>query len=147
MAPQFSDSIIAALVWIHRSVSSKRRVFRVISVSRWKTGIGFLVVFLPETPKSAPLVGLAIRPDQQGKGVGAMAMKEAVGLLKNMGFEAVRLSVRADNLRARKLYELLGFITVSRETKSYFRGLSRSVTMELGLENQKENGFSRPEAS
>lgn len=132
IAPQFSTSIFSALAWIHRSVSSKRRVFRVISVSRWKTGIGFLVLFLPENPYDAPLVGLAIRPNHQG-GAGAIAMIEAIRLAKNMGFEAIRLSVRVDNLRARNLHESLGFRPVSRETRTYFQGSVPTETMELSL--------------
>ena len=135
MAPQVSTSVIAALAWIYRSIASRRRVFRVISVSRWRPGIGFLVVFLPETSDNPPLIGLAIRADQQGKGVGAMAMNEAIQLSKNMGFETVRLSVRLDNPRARKLYESLGFTTVSRGAQTYFQGTCLSETMELNLGN------------
>ena len=64
-----------------------------------------------------------------------MAMNEAIQLSKNMGFETVRLSVRLDNPRARKLYESLGFTTVSRGAQTYFQGTCLSETMELNLGN------------
>lgn len=93
------------------------------------------MIFSPETPGHPPMVGIAITPDQQGKGFGAIAMVEAIQLLRNMGFSRIRLSVRLDNPRAKNLYESLGFTTVSRGTHTNFQGTYLSETMELHLEN------------
>ena len=133
MAPSFSTSVISALSWIYRSVNSKNRVFRVISVSRWRPAIGFLVVALPETSDQLPRVGIAIKPNQQGKGVGASALMEAIHLTKSMGFSKLTLFVRRDNPRARRLYKSLGFIPLSTEETLCFQGVVPSEKMEREL--------------
>jgi len=53
--------------------------------------------------------GLAVRPETRGKGIGA-ALLEALCLeAEARGHRAVRLDVVEENLRARALYERLGF--------------------------------------
>lgn len=135
MAPVFSNSVFSALKWIYRSVRSKNRWFRIIRARYWRPGIGFLVVFFPTKPGLKPLIGIALKPDHQGKGVGASAMIEAIKFLGEMGFKAVRLSVRLDNLRARRLYKSLGFIAVLRKSQPYFEGTCFAEVMELNLKN------------
>ncbi len=91
------------------------------------------MVFLPETPDQLPQVGIAIKPNQQGKGVGAGAIIEAIRLTKSMGFSKLTLFVRRDNPRARKSYKSLGFVPLSSEETLCFEGVVPSEKMEREL--------------
>jgi RimJ/RimL family protein N-acetyltransferase len=52
---------------------------------------------------------LALKPKYQGKGLGLKCMQELIHDLKREGFKRIELIVEADNPRAIKFYERLGF--------------------------------------
>jgi putative acetyltransferase len=55
-------------------------------------------------------IGMAVRDDWQGKGVGAALMKAALDLADNwLGLRRIELHVHADNERAIALYRKFGF--------------------------------------
>ncbi len=51
---------------------------------------------------------LAIRPEAQGKGLGRKVMEEIIGLLRQMGCDALRCDTFCDNHKALALYRSLG---------------------------------------
>jgi RimJ/RimL family protein N-acetyltransferase len=53
-------------------------------------------------------LGLLVGPDHRGKGVGSKLIVDAIARSRGT-FEVIVLTVRADNLPARKLYERVGF--------------------------------------
>ena len=80
--------------------------------------------------------GICVARDQRGRGVGtalvAALMAEAVA----RGYPAIRLEVIDTNIRARALYERLGFSAWRSETLGPLRhvfGFSRAVTMVRSL--------------
>lgn len=56
-----------------------------------------------------PSLGIAVNPAQQGQGIGKALMAHLHEVAKARGATSVRLKVYADNLKAIKLYELLGY--------------------------------------
>ena len=52
---------------------------------------------------------LAVRPDTQGRGVGAMLLEDAVAFLESGGADRVTLCTQAGNVRSRRLYGNAGF--------------------------------------
>ncbi|HEY3318019.1 MAG TPA: GNAT family N-acetyltransferase [Coriobacteriia bacterium] len=52
---------------------------------------------------------LAVRPDLQGRGIGAVLLEDAVAFLERDRAERVTLCTQAENLRSRKLYTGAGF--------------------------------------
>lgn len=54
-------------------------------------------------------LGISIRKDYWGKGVGTKLMEKLIAFAKNGGFEILSLDVRSDNDRAIRLYEKFGF--------------------------------------
>lgn len=54
-------------------------------------------------------LGLVIRKDYWGQGIGRRLMAQLIAWTRQQGFEQLELEVIADNLRAKGLYERLGF--------------------------------------
>lgn len=52
---------------------------------------------------------LAVVPDLQGKGIGAVLLEDAVAYLERSGAERVTLCTQAENARSRRLYAHAGF--------------------------------------
>jgi RimJ/RimL family protein N-acetyltransferase len=55
-------------------------------------------------------LGIGVIPEYRGCGIGARLMDRTLTQAFATGFVRVELSVRADNLRAQRLYEKLGFV-------------------------------------
>lgn len=52
---------------------------------------------------------LAVRPDLQGHGIGAILLEDAVAFLEREGVRQVTLCTQAENARSRRLYRNAGF--------------------------------------
>lgn len=84
------------------------------------------------------IIGLGLMPEYRGRGIGAALMTAALERAWAKGFTRIELTVRADNLRAKRLYERLGFTVegLHRRTfrvngeyfDSFFMGLLRHET-------------------
>lgn len=72
-------------------------------------------------------VGLFVSPDMQGHGIGRSLMNEWIRMAP--GGAVLRLSVLEKNLRARGLYEHLGFVESGIADKRYFG--EKLIVMEL----------------
>jgi ribosomal protein S18 acetylase RimI-like enzyme len=57
----------------------------------------------------SPSLGVAVRTDAQGRGLGRLMMVRLHDLARARGSDEVRLRVHPDNRRARRLYESLGY--------------------------------------
>jgi RimJ/RimL family protein N-acetyltransferase len=55
-------------------------------------------------------LGMGVVPDYRGRGIGARLIDQALSRAFATGFIRVELSVRADNQRALRLYEKVGFV-------------------------------------
>ncbi len=55
-------------------------------------------------------VGLAVRKEFQGYGLGTILMEKAIKFAKDVGYEYMELGVLSDNTPARSLYKKMGFI-------------------------------------
>jgi L-phenylalanine/L-methionine N-acetyltransferase len=75
--------------------------------------IGDLVLWThPDSPRRRHVgeIGMAVRDDWQGKGVGAALMEAALDLTDNwLNLERIELNVYTDNAAGRALYEKFGF--------------------------------------
>ncbi|PZQ70540.1 MAG: GNAT family N-acetyltransferase, partial [Variovorax paradoxus] len=54
-------------------------------------------------------VGMGLRPEARGQGLGRALLQAALARAWDCGFTRIELTVREDNHRARALYESLGF--------------------------------------
>ena len=66
-------------------------------------------LFIWDTDTCVPWLGIAVRDDFQGQGVGSFMLRSLFKLLKTEGFGGLLLRTAAANLPARKLYEKHGF--------------------------------------
>ncbi|NLJ85044.1 MAG: GNAT family N-acetyltransferase [Firmicutes bacterium] len=67
---------------------------------------------------TAQILSIAVHPSYRGQGIGHALLHKALGYLATTSAAFVKLEVRPDNLPARRLYEDLGFIAVSRTCDS-----------------------------
>lgn len=67
--------------------------------------------------------GLAVRPEARGKGIGSTLLEALCLEAEARGHDAVRLDVVEENLRARALYERLGFCVRARRGSRLTRWL------------------------
>ncbi|MBM3116140.1 GNAT family N-acetyltransferase [Jeongeupia naejangsanensis] len=76
------------------------------------TVIGWCDVFpLPgEMRAHCGVLGIGVAKAFRGKGVGRTLIEAAIEKARNRGITRIELTVRADNLTARNLYEKLGFL-------------------------------------
>ncbi|WP_246831245.1 GNAT family N-acetyltransferase [Pseudotabrizicola formosa] len=80
--------------------------------------------------------GLCVAPDQRGRGVGTVLVAALIAEAVRRGYPAIRLEVIDTNIRARALYERLGFAAFRSETLGPLRhvfGFSRAVSMVRSL--------------
>lgn len=56
------------------------------------------------------VLGMGLRPDWRGRGLGAELMAAALEASRRCGLERVELAVFADNERAQRLYAKMGFV-------------------------------------
>lgn len=87
-------------------------------------------------PRELVMDGIAVRSDFRGQGIGSRLLDQIILYAVKNGFETVRLDVIDSNPRAKKLYELKGFIAVSTDNFPYLKwliGFSGSTTMLLKI--------------
>ncbi len=78
------------------------------------------------------VLGILVRRDQRGKGVGTALLSHALAAARGR-FEIVRLSVFAINSRAKQLYERFGFQTVGHLPRAVRRGSQYFDEVEMAL--------------
>ncbi|MCH2226136.1 MAG: GNAT family N-acetyltransferase [Candidatus Caenarcaniphilales bacterium] len=88
---------------------------------------GFITVIANKgrSAHTAMIATYGIRKDFQGKGLGKKFLKKLIDDLKHEGFLRIQLTVEADNDRAIKLYQSLGF-EVEGRMKNWFKRASEN---------------------
>jgi ribosomal protein S18 acetylase RimI-like enzyme len=96
---------------IQQALDASPQSLLLISVDERGVVVGFATA-APRAPgdeTTAELRYLAVRPDAWGRGAGTSLLVAAAALLREAGFVRAVLDVYADNLRAVRLYEKLGW--------------------------------------
>ncbi|MEW2355165.1 ribosomal protein S18-alanine N-acetyltransferase [Spirillospora sp. NPDC029432] len=86
---------------------------------------------------------IGVLPGRQGSGIGAALLTELLDEAARRGSEAVFLEVRADNDRARLLYERFGFQRVGLRKRYYQPSGVDAIVMRRVLATARPIGFSR----
>ena len=93
-------------------------------------GLEGFVELKPKAP-GAVEIGLGLRPDLTGRGLGAAFTAAAIQLAHDRGAERVTLAVAAFNLRAITVYERAGFVETGRHMRHIFGTDWEFIDMEL----------------
>ena len=80
---------------------------------------GFCIVSL--NVYECHLLNLCVAPREQGRGIGTLLLRHALGIVSQGEPERMILEVRASNTRAARLYHDLGFRRIGLR-KGYYRG-------------------------
>ncbi len=91
-------------------------------------------VYLDRKDAGAVEIGLGLRPDLTGHGLGAAFTAAAIELARGRGADRITLAVAAFNLRATRVYERAGFIETGRHTRHIAGRDWEFVEMELASE-------------
>jgi ribosomal protein S18 acetylase RimI-like enzyme len=85
-------------------------------------------------PSSASLVSIGVKPSARRSGVGAKLSELFVREARKRGCKRVTLSVRDDNLAARRFYESMNWEETARSPETYHGRVS--ITYEKDLSNE-----------
>lgn len=96
-------------------------------------------------PSTASLVSMGVKPSARRSGVGTSLSELFVAEARKRGCERVTLSVRADNVRARRFYESMNWEEVTRSSKTYHGSVSITYQKDLSDEQKSETASMREE--
>jgi [ribosomal protein S18]-alanine N-acetyltransferase len=89
------------------------------------------------------LLNLCVTPRAQRMGAGLALLREAVRIARGKGLSGMLLEVRPSNVRAVRLYERFGFVTIGRR-KSYYparhRGREDALVMRFTFSEEGAYG-------
>ncbi len=89
------------------------------------------------------LLNLCVSPRAQRTGAGLALLREAVRIARGKGLAGILLEVRPSNLRAVRLYERFGFVTIGRR-KNYYparhRGREDALVMRFTFAKEDAHG-------
>ncbi|MBS1793965.1 MAG: ribosomal protein S18-alanine N-acetyltransferase [Acidobacteria bacterium] len=79
-----------------------------------KTTLGFIIgrINRSDVPPSAEILNIAVRKNNQGKGLGTRLLSKFLGLVEETDVESVYLEARVSNKKALSLYEKHHFVRV-----------------------------------
>ncbi|MEA3121687.1 MAG: [ribosomal protein S18]-alanine N-acetyltransferase [Paraburkholderia sp.] len=82
------------------------------------------------------LLNLCVTPQAQGMGAGLALLREGARIARGKGLSGMLLEVRPSNVRAVRLYERFGFVTIGRR-KNYYparhRGREDALVMRFAF--------------
>lgn len=85
------------------------------------------------------ITNIGVSPAYQDQGIGANLIQILKTYAGNHGYPRMTLEVRIHNLRARKLYERLGFHQTNIKSHYYIDNREDAVEMEVKLQSRGEN--------
>ncbi len=86
--------------------------------------VGFVIIRRGKYSKNRHVgyLGIGVRKDYRGKGIGKSLMREAERIARQRGFEKICLEVFSSNRRAIKFYKKLGYKIEGKRKKQYIIG-------------------------
>ena len=91
------------------------------------------LVFIWDIDRALPWLGIAVRDDYQGRGVGTALLHELFALLRAHGYGGLILRTAKDNTQAQRLYEKTGFERVGEHPSGellYIKRLEREKQLD-----------------
>lgn len=126
--PPVRDS--ACIEWVQHMI---RNGINLVALSFREGVVGHTALFPIDNESCENLV--VVRPSFQNTGIGTELTRCCVHLAHEIGFETIRLSVEARNVRARHVYKKCGFAYLDRRREGEGEG---EVEMELDLKRYRE---------
>lgn len=128
----FADDAWSARTWWSELAGRPQRYYLVAQDGDRCVGYAGLSV----AGDTADVMTIAVAPEAQGDGVGALLLNELISLATAAAVSAVLLEVRADNEPARRLYERGGFEQIGVRRRYYQPGDIDALVMRRHLEKE-----------
>jgi ribosomal-protein-alanine acetyltransferase len=103
---------------------AKRPSASVLVALRGDDILGYAILLTRRGIRSARLYSLAVAPEAAGQGIGRRLLAEMERAARRWGAHRLRLEVRADNVRAIRLYEEAGYALIGRRADYYSDGMT-----------------------
>ena len=103
-----------------------RYQFSILTVNSKPCGMITVMANKGRSAHTAMIATYGIKKDFQGQGLGKKFLKKIIENLKAEGFLRIQLTVEADNDRAIKLYQSLGF-EIEGKMKNWFKRASEDA--------------------
>lgn len=84
------------------------------------------------------ITNVAVRPEDQGNGIGQQMLEELLRIGKNEGLQQYTLEVRKSNTKAIRLYEKLGFMEEGIRKSFYDKPVEDGIIMWLREQEELE---------
>lgn len=88
------------------------------------------IAFVWDVDRALPWLGIAVRDDYQGRGVGTFLLSALIDLLRQHGYGGLILRTAKNNVAAQRLYEKTGFERVGEHPSGEFLYIKRFETGE-----------------
>jgi putative acetyltransferase len=114
----------SAELWRKRLAEPARGLFRLVACVEDEVVGSLGLRTFPDRPRRrhAGQIGMAVRDDWQGKGIGTALVQAAIDLADNwLNLERLELTVWTDNVPAIRLYEKFSFVTEGTLVRYAFR--------------------------
>ncbi|MCD7830174.1 MAG: GNAT family N-acetyltransferase [Clostridiales bacterium] len=106
------SSLAEERVFLHQCAASGRQVMlAVFGAGKALGSAGVTPIGNEKKLRHRAEVGISLRKAYWGMGLGTRLMETAIDLARQMGYEQLELEVVSHNLRAKHLYEKLGFVS------------------------------------
>jgi len=107
-------------------------------IAGWIEGDIVAYGYLVDDPlyQKVPALGMVVRDDYQGLGIGKQCAKELIKLGQEVGADAIYLTTFEENKRARSIYEELGW----KQVGITYSWKKKSVQYKLWLNGVSDNG-------
>lgn len=117
---ELSEDVENQRAFIRRSISSERD-FHILAFLNGKMigDAGLHTVFDGLKCRHRAEIGISIRKDYWGHGLGTAMLRAVIEQTKANGFEQIELGVYEDNAAAVHLYEKFGFRKVGKKTRAF----------------------------
>ncbi len=94
--------------------------------------VAYALVFVPALPRPARLYSIAVSEAFRGRKIALLLMQEALSQSAKLGYQSMRLEVRASQHATQAFYAKLGFAEI-KKIPEYYQDGEEAIRMERAL--------------
>ncbi|WP_057829549.1 ribosomal protein S18-alanine N-acetyltransferase [Liquorilactobacillus cacaonum] len=100
--------------------------------------VAFIGASFNQNTRDAHISNVAVKPDFQDHGLGKFLIETMITCARYNNYSSLSLETRLSNIRAQKLYSIIGFKNIGIKKAYYQSNHEDAVNMKLLIKNEKE---------